>query len=124
MTVPLVVLAGLAVVGGLLQLPFTPEMHFLEDWLHPVLGENEAVLDVSSGTKVVLAAIAVLTGLVGIAARRRRLPAVSGRPAVEPDVFAEGWYYDRSISAFVGGPGGARASKRSPRSTRRSSTAP
>ncbi len=104
MTVPLVVLAGLAVVGGLLQLPFTPEMHFLEDWLHPVLGENEAVLDVSSGTKVALAAIAVLTGLVGIALAARVYLQKRTAP-VEPELFAEGWYYDRSISAFVGGPG-------------------
>ena len=80
MTVPLVVLAGLAIVGGLLQLPFTPEMHFLEEWLHPVLGENEAVLDVATGTKVGLAVIAVLTGLVGHRARRARLPAEADRP--------------------------------------------
>ena len=104
MTVPLMVLAGLAIVGGLLQLPFTPEMHFLEDWLHPVLGENEAVLDVASGTKVALAAIAVLTGLVGIALAARVYLQKRTAP-VEPELLAEGWYYDRSISAFVGGPG-------------------
>ena len=64
MTLPLVVLAGLAIVGGVIQLPFTKDLHFLEEWLHPVIGANEADIDVATGTKVGLAVIAV--------ARRRR----------------------------------------------------
>ncbi|HET7720955.1 MAG TPA: proton-conducting transporter membrane subunit, partial [Acidimicrobiales bacterium] len=47
MTVPLVALAGLAVLGGGIQLPFTSDLHFLADWLHPVLGDNEAHIDVA-----------------------------------------------------------------------------
>ena len=35
MTVPLIVLAGLAVVGGVLNLPFTQSTKFLEKWLEP-----------------------------------------------------------------------------------------
>jgi NADH-quinone oxidoreductase subunit L len=104
MTVPLVVLAGLAIVGGLLQLPFTEDVKFLEEWLHPVIGENEAVIDVATGTKVGLAAIAVITGLVGIFLAARVYLQRRTEP-VEPEVLAEGWYYDRSITAFMGGPG-------------------
>ena len=104
MTVPLVVLAGLAVVGGLLQLPFTEDLKFLEEWLHPVIGEHEAVIDVASGTKVGLAVIAVVTGLVGIFLAARVYLQRRTKP-VEPEVLAEGWYYDRSITAFMGGPG-------------------
>ncbi|MGH9273840.1 MAG: NADH-quinone oxidoreductase subunit L [Acidimicrobiales bacterium] len=106
MTLPLVVLAGLAAVGGGLNLPFTPDLHVLGHWLEPVVEGNEAVIDVATGTKVGLAVIAVLAGLVGIglAARvylQRRLA------PVEPEILAEGWYYDGTVSAFMGGPGRA-----------------
>ncbi|HEX4901346.1 MAG TPA: NADH-quinone oxidoreductase subunit L [Acidimicrobiales bacterium] len=106
MTLPLVALAGLAIVGGAIQLPFTSDLHFLADWLHPVLGENEVHIDVATGTKVGLAVVAVLAGLVGIAVayaiylRKVRQP-------VEPQILAEGWRYDQAISAFMGGPGRA-----------------
>jgi NADH-quinone oxidoreductase subunit L len=106
MTLPLVVLAGLAIVGGLLNLPFTHDVKFLEQWLEPVVHHNERVIDVATGTKVGLAAIAVVAGLLGIAAaaavylKKRLAP-------VEPKLLAEGWYYDSTISAFVGGPGRA-----------------
>jgi NADH-quinone oxidoreductase subunit L len=104
MTLPLVVLAGLAIVGGLLQLPFTENVKRLEEWLHPVVGGNEAVVGVATGTKVGLAVIAVIAGLVGIGLAaavylQRRL-----KP-VEPEVLAEGWYYDAAITSFAGGPG-------------------
>jgi len=106
MTLPLVALAGLAILGGGIQLPFTKDLHFLEDWLHPVLGDNEAHIDVATGTKVGLAVVAVLAGLIGIAvAYAIYLKKV--RPPVEPAILAEGWRYDQAISAFMGGPGRA-----------------
>jgi NADH-quinone oxidoreductase subunit L len=106
MTLPLVVLAGLAIVGGGLNLPFTSDLHFLGHWLEPVVEGNEATLSVATGTKVGLALVAVAAGLVGIglAARvylQRRLE------PVEPALLAEGWRYDSTISAFVDGPGRA-----------------
>jgi len=42
MLMPLVVLAGLAMVGGALQLPFSKKTAFLEHWLAPVVEESEA----------------------------------------------------------------------------------
>ena len=106
MTVPLVVLAGLAAVAGVIQLPFSSDLKFLEEWLKPVLGENEAHIEVATGTKVGLAMVAVLAGLVGIgvayAIYLRKV-----REPVEPRILAEGWYYDSSISAFVDRPGRA-----------------
>jgi NADH-quinone oxidoreductase subunit L len=104
MTGPLVALALLSIAGGVINLPFNEDLHFLEHFLEPVLGTNEADLLVSTGAKVALAVVAVGAGLVGIAAAavvylRRRLP------AVEPQVLAHAWYYDEAISAFVAGPG-------------------
>ncbi len=106
MTLPLVVLAGLAVVGGGLNLPFTPDLHFLGHWLEPVLEGNEAHVDVATGTKVGLAVIAVLAGLIGIALAARVYLQQRMRP-VEPEILAEGWRYDSTISAVVDGPGRA-----------------
>ena len=85
---------------------------------------NEAVLDVATGAQ------GRARGHRG--ARRRssasRSPSAStcrsGPQPVEPEILAEGWYYDSTITAFMGGPGRAGASRRSPRSTARSSTAP
>jgi len=104
MTVPLVVLAGLALVGGGLNLPFTGDVHFLEHWLEPVLEGNERVIDVATGTKVGLAVIAALAGLGGIILAARVYLQKRLQP-VEPAILAEGWRYDSTISAFMGGPG-------------------
>ena len=52
MTLPLVVLAGLSVVGGGLNLPFNDDTKALERWLEPVVHEYERVLDVGTGTKL------------------------------------------------------------------------
>jgi NADH-quinone oxidoreductase subunit L len=104
MTAPLVVLAGLATLGGIIQIPFNEDLHFLDEWLHPVLGENEAILHVASDTKVALGVIAVLASLAGIALAVRVYLQKRIAP-VEPEILAEAWYYDRTISAFVGGPG-------------------
>ena len=104
MTVPLVVLAGLAAVGEVLNLPFTSDLHVLQHWLEPVVGANELHIDVATGTKVTLAVVAIVASLAGIGLAalvylRRRVP------AVEPKVLAHAWYYNEAITRFVGGPG-------------------
>jgi NADH-quinone oxidoreductase subunit L len=104
MTLPLVVLAVLAFVGGGLNLPFTDDLHVLGHWLEPVVEENELPIDVATATKVGLAAVAVLAALAGIAVAtvvylRRRVR------AVEPDLLAHAYHYDEAVSAFVAGPG-------------------
>jgi NADH-quinone oxidoreductase subunit L len=106
MTLPLMVLGVLSLAGGAVNLPFADDTKVLEHWLHPVIGEAEAHIDVASGTKVVLAVAAVAAGLVGITVaallylRRRTRPEA-------PAVLARGWYYDDAVTAFVGGPGQA-----------------
>ena len=112
MWIPLVVLAGLAALGGIINLPRLfgiPEGAIssqLEEWLHPVIEFGEAHL---AGTyagdhEYFLLAIAVLctaTGLLfaWLVYSRHRIR------AIEPEILAEGWYYDRTVSDFVGGPG-------------------
>jgi len=106
MLLPLVVLAGLSVVGGALQLPFTKDLHFLEKWLEPVVEFGEADIHESWAyqNKYVLLGVAVIVALAGIAASiavydKKKLP------AVEPALLANGWQYDSSIARFMGGPG-------------------
>jgi NADH-quinone oxidoreductase subunit L len=87
-----------------IQLPFDG-LHFLEDWLHPVVEEGERVLSASTDDiQWLLAGIAVVAAVGGIVLgwlvyERRRAR------AVEPAVLAHAWYYDEAVSRFMGGPG-------------------
>jgi NADH-quinone oxidoreductase subunit L len=105
MLLPLVVLAGLSIVGGAIQLPFSSSMHRLEHWLEPVVEFGEHHLsDGAKDIKYVLMAVAIVIALSGVALS----VLVYGKKrftAVEPTVLAEGWYYDKGVSAFMGGPG-------------------
>jgi len=105
MTLPLVVLAGAAMVAGVMNLPFTSDLHFLDHWLEPTL-VHPAHLTSSASVKWMLAIVAVLGGAVGIAAAvavylKGRYPASK----VELPILARGWRFDESISNFMGGPG-------------------
>jgi NADH-quinone oxidoreductase subunit L len=104
MTLPLVVLAGLAVIGGALNLPFVDTTHYLEHWLEPVIEGNERVLAVGTAGKVGLAVLATLASLAGIALAIRVYLQKRIQP-VEPEILAEAWRYDSTIAAFMGGPG-------------------
>ena len=104
MLTPLVALAGLAIVGGGLNLPFTSGTKKLEHWLDPVVGEAERQVHVSTGLKVGLAVITALAciaaiGLAYAVYQRRRMK------AVEPAILAEAWRYDWAVSWFMGNPG-------------------
>ena len=111
MWIPLVALAGVAALGGLINLPKLFGIpggvsHKLEEWLHPVVEFGEADI---SGTwaydnKYFLVAVAVACALVGIALawlvydRKRIKP-------WEPSLFANAWYYDFAVSWFMGNTG-------------------
>jgi NADH-quinone oxidoreductase subunit L len=105
MTVPLVVLATLALVGGGLNLPFAADFKSLEHWLEVSI-PFESHLELSGTAKWLLGIVEALVALSGIAFafvvyRRRRLPAA----AIEPEILRRGWYIDQGVSWFVGGPG-------------------
>lgn len=106
MTLPLVVLAGLATVAGVLNLPFSKDLKFLEHWLEPSLLGNEHHLATGGGTKWMLAIIATICAVIGIVAAFRVF--LDRRGGTGPDaaaVLADGWGYDRAVTAFMGGPG-------------------
>jgi NADH-quinone oxidoreductase subunit L len=106
MLAPLVVLAGLSIVGGAIQLPFSKEMHFLEHWLEPVVEAGEASLSGSwaYANKWLLLAVAVVVAAAGIAAAVAVYGARRVR-AVEPRILEDAWRYDAAAARLVGGPG-------------------
>ena len=102
MAFPLVVLAILSAIGGVLNLPYAgyPMEHFLE----PVFGERLHHLHLGTGTKVGLAALTMAGALLGIAvAYLIYLRGRARRP--EPEVLRRGWYVDDAFSGLIGGPG-------------------
>jgi NADH-quinone oxidoreductase subunit L len=106
MLLPLVVLAGLSIVGGAMQLPFSDKLHFLGHWLEPVVEFGES--DIHSGwayqNKYLLLGVAVVIALLGIAASVAVYGKQKAKP-VEPAILENAWYYDRGISNVMGGPG-------------------
>ena len=108
MVTPLVVLAGLSIVGGAMQLPFSKSTHFLEHWLEPVVHHSEVSI---AGTwaysnKWLLLVVAILTAVSGVVAAI----AVYSKgkfKIIEPKILADAWRYDSAVSAIVGGPGRA-----------------
>ncbi|MET0911985.1 MAG: NADH-quinone oxidoreductase subunit L, partial [Acidimicrobiales bacterium] len=106
MTLPLIVLAGLAAVAGFINLPFTDDSQVFEHWMEPVVEVGEAHLSLSGGAQWALAVGSVVAGLIGIALAwaiylRKRI-----RP-VEPEILAHAWYIDETIARTVDGPGEA-----------------
>ncbi len=105
MTAPLVVLAGLSIFGGLLNLPFTKGLHFLEHWLEPAL-VHEHVVNASASTKWMLAFVAIGASAVGILLAVKTYLQHQRDPRLfEKPILADAWGYDRAVSAFMGGPG-------------------
>ena len=106
MTLPLMVLAAAATVGGALNLPFINRTKLLEHWLEPST-PGEIAVHMRGVEQVGLEALTVILALGAIAAgvlvytRRSR----AEQKELEPEILYEGWYYDRTVTEFMGGPG-------------------
>ena len=108
MLFPLVVLAVLSVIGGVMQLPFSKNLHFLEHWLAPVVEESEADIHKTWAyeNKYVLLVVAILIAATGIAAAFA-VYAKKKAKAIEPRVLEQAWFYDAGAAKLIGGPGRA-----------------
>ena len=80
--------------------------HRLEHWLEPVVefGEADIAGTWADDHKTLLMVIATVVALAGIGLawlvyQRHRIK------AVEPAMLANAWYYDQTVSDFMGGPG-------------------
>ncbi len=112
MVFPVLVLAGLTIIGGLLDLPFV-NLEFLTDFLEPVFAGTSAPEPtgfwVAAGLDVVAVCVALVGAVYAFGLYRRGLE----DPAVDPfneklgplgRLFGHAWYYDHGITRLVGGP--------------------
>jgi NADH-quinone oxidoreductase subunit L len=114
MTFPLVVLAGLAVLGGLFNLPFRNEnFDILTRWLEPVFRGVPQPEVSSFGLGFALSTIALVAAVSGIvlgrAFYRNGLPANLEDPVAKrvwpvAKVLANAYYFDAGIAKLVRGP--------------------
>jgi NADH-quinone oxidoreductase subunit L len=112
MTFPIMALALLAAVGGMLSLPFKA-IEFLNDWLEPVFADAHQIDPTSFVAGTTLEGISVVFGLIGLflAYRiyRRGIPAPDGDPlpaqlGVAGRLFQHAYYFDEAIANLVRGP--------------------
>ncbi|MGI8686005.1 MAG: NADH-quinone oxidoreductase subunit L [Acidimicrobiales bacterium] len=106
MTGPLVVLAGLSVVGGLINLPFGSWAR-LEHWLEPVFGEALHHVKATSGTKFMLAMAAVAAALAGIGFAYATFMKAHRLDVYEPAILKRAWGIDAIYAAVIVTPGRA-----------------
>jgi NADH-quinone oxidoreductase subunit L len=117
MTFPIMVLAVLAAVGGLLNLPFQG-WQFLDEWLEPSFrGVPEVHPDTFIGglaLEMLTFAIAATGIFLAYTLYKKGLERAERDPLNEKlgpiaPVLGNAYYYDAGISKFVGGPGRATA---------------
>ncbi|HYL50538.1 MAG TPA: NADH-quinone oxidoreductase subunit L [Acidimicrobiia bacterium] len=114
MTVPLVTLAVLSVIGGIVSLPFTTlHVEFLTSWLEPVLTDAHAPHITSFGGAFLLSTLALALAVFGIVVGRalylHGLNADGTDPGAErlggfANVLANAYYLDVGLARFVSGP--------------------
>jgi NADH-quinone oxidoreductase subunit L len=109
MTLPLVVLAIAAFLGGGLNLPFSEKTEFLHHFLHPVFGEALAEYTSSGAQKITLAAVATAGALIGILYSRSRWSVATDIPALEPELLAHAYEADTIVDTVVVKPSRALA---------------
>jgi NADH-quinone oxidoreductase subunit L len=109
MTLPLVVLSVAAVVGGLLNLPFHPNLVFLERWLSPVVGANLADPHDSASKLWVLSIADGVFAIAGLSLAYVLWRGTVDRPKLEPRFFYMAWFIDATFDRLIARPSSALA---------------
>ncbi len=105
MTLPLVLLAGASIVGGVINLPLVSDWLFLEHFLEPIFAHPHHFTS-GTATKVTLAVIAVGAGAVGIGfAVMVWLKGRVSSERLEPTFLENAMYVDATFARVAGGPG-------------------
>ena len=103
MTLPLVVLSVLAIVGGIIDLPWA-HVSSLAGFLNPVFGYVPAVAAASTTEQWVLAAVDVVAALIGLAAAFTIWRDLTVGERFESKFFENVWYWDDGYDATIGRP--------------------
>ncbi len=113
MTIPLIVLAVLATVGGFIGIPeaFVPDAHWLSHFLAPIFDESVELqaqaaatgAEAGRSTELLLMGISVALALVGIgyAVTRYKRQPVEAEPKGLGKFFANKWYVDEFYDAII-----------------------
>jgi NADH-quinone oxidoreductase subunit L len=104
MAVPLVVLAALAVVGGVLNLPVHP-LNLLDKWLEPVVGAASNPAHISTGFKWFSAIATTVLCLGGVYAGLTTWERSPVHDALEPVYLKQAWFVDRLYAQIIERPG-------------------
>jgi NADH-quinone oxidoreductase subunit L len=114
MLIPLGALAGLSLVGGFLNLPFTKQsLDFLSQWLAPSFAGSRALEVGSFSTGLALSTLALVVAVGGIlwgaSVYRNGLTPAGEDPIDEKlgpvaKVFAHAYYFDIGLARLVSGP--------------------
>lgn len=100
MTLPLVVLAGMAVIAGILNLPFAQNLKYLENWLMPIIAYENHLPD--APVVAVLAVVATLAAIAGaLGAYAVYVRKKVEREKIELELFERGWYIDETFSKIT-----------------------
>lgn len=104
MTVPLILLAIAAAVGGVIDLPFAGT-DFLARFLAPVFPHTVVpAFSVATGTQVAIGIAGTAVNFVGLAIGIVVwLPGLA-RPRLDPGFLRHGWYIDEGVAGAVAGP--------------------
>jgi NADH-quinone oxidoreductase subunit L len=101
MSLPLVVLATLAALGGFIDLPFHPNLVFLERWLDPVVGPSLLQTHFSVGQEWLFSVVDAVIAVTGVLVAASVWRASSSRPALEPRFLFMAWFVDRGEDRLV-----------------------
>jgi NADH-quinone oxidoreductase subunit L len=104
MLVPLVALALLAIVGGLLNLPLKP-LDLLDKWLQPVVGAASNIRHMSTAGKWASTVATTALCLVGIGLGFTTWARSPNHEALEPAPLKRAWYIDPLYAAVIEKPG-------------------
>jgi NADH-quinone oxidoreductase subunit L len=108
MALPLVILAVLALAGGLLDLPGHPSFAPL-GWLGPVFGHALYQAHQSSGDLWILAVVDAVVAVVGLGTAWLVWSRRVDDPALEPVILQKSYFIDDVYDAAIGRPGEAVA---------------
>ena len=105
MTLPLVVLAVLSLLGGLLDLPWWHSgISSPLSWLDPVLGAHQHLPSGSVTARVLLSVADGVIAIAGLAAGWWLWRSTADQPAFEPQVLRRAWYVDDVYDFLIGRP--------------------
>jgi NADH-quinone oxidoreductase subunit L len=104
MLLPLVALAGLAIVGGILNFPVHP-LNLLDKWLAPVVGASSNPAHISTSFKWIAGTATTLLCLGGIALGFTTWNRSAEHDNLEPKYLKNAWYVDKTYAWVMGGPG-------------------